>query len=567
MNTFRIARCAFAMALIMSLVMSLLPVGILASGVAEMLPSESGICGDHVRWSLDAFGTLTISGSGKIWNYDGDEDRPWEPCLTEITEVIIEEGVTAVGSYAFADCIGLTSAKIGESVTCIGEHAFYGCTNLSDVDIPEGVTDIEWWAFAGCSSLTDITIPEGVTNIGGGAFSSCTGLTSVTIPASVICIEQQMFSYCSSLTNVIISEGVTGIRHSAFYKCGSLASVTIPESVTVIASEAFYGCTGLTGVTIPGSVTQIGSAAFEGCSSLTGLTISEGVTSIGWGAFDGCTSLTAVTIPEGVTTIKNWVFRGCTNLTNITIPDSVTLIQDYAFYKCDNLWHVLYTGTEKQWNAINIGTNNSFLANATRHCCVDGNEIPDAVSVKPTCTVDGALITTCTVCGDTYTKTVPSEGHKIENGSCTLCTQPEAVVVSGSITSFGEGAVTLVLTGNGNNQPLKSMITDGLAYTLEVKPGTYILNASKINHVTRQYILTAEKEALALDIKLCLFGDINGDGKVNVADTAKVYSHVKGTDLLTDYAHACGDVDGSGTLNIGDAAKIYGHVKNIKPMW
>ncbi len=211
--------------------------------------------------------------------------------------VIIPDGVTSIGDYAFEGCESLASITIPDGVTSIGDFAFIGCESLASITIPDGVTSIGYRAFHECKSLTSITIPDGVTSIGNDAFFGCKSLTSITIP-----------------------DGVTSIAGRAFYGCESLTSITIPDGVTSIGYRAFHECKSLTSITIPDSVTSIGNYAFDGCESLTSITIPDGVTSIGYDAFYGCKSLMSITIPDSVTSISNGAFRGCSSL-SITIPE------------------------------------------------------------------------------------------------------------------------------------------------------------------------------------------------------------------------------------------------------
>jgi len=147
-------------------------------------------------------------------------------------------------------------------------------TTITAAHIGQGVTTLGTGAFAGCSNLASVTLPDSLTVIsdgsyGNGAFGFCTSLTSVTIPNSVTSIGNYAFYDCTSLTSVTIGNSVTTIGVQAFTSCTSLTSITIPNSVTTIGVEAFNSCTSLTSVTIPDSVTNIESYAFYSCSSLT----------------------------------------------------------------------------------------------------------------------------------------------------------------------------------------------------------------------------------------------------------------------------------------------------------
>ena len=247
----------------------------------------------EISYTLSKDGTLTISGTN-MPNYVYYDDIPWYSQRDKIKKVVIEKGVTNIGSYAFEDCSGLTSITIPNSVTRIGKYAFYYCTSLTSVTIPESVTNFGDCAFYGCSALTSITIPNSVASIGEYAFSG-SGLTSVTIPNSMTRIGERAFDGCSRLTSITITNSVTSIGDYTFEDCYSLTSVTIPNSVTSIGSGAFYGCSGLTSITIPNSVTSIGGSTFDGCKGLTSITIPNSVTSIGRVAFFNCSDLTSIT--------------------------------------------------------------------------------------------------------------------------------------------------------------------------------------------------------------------------------------------------------------------------------
>ena len=325
-----------------------------------------------------------------------------------VTDLIIPEGVTSIGQYAFSGCSSFTSVTIPDSMTSIRSSAFSNCTSLREITIPNSVTAIGKYVFGGCISLANVSIPDSVTSIGDYAFHGCTSLSSITIPKSVRSIGDYAFSDCTSLLSITIPESIKNISNYAFSDCTSLSSITIPNSVTSIDHAAFKNCTSLASVTIPDSVTGIGRYAFSGCTSLTSIMIPDSVTSIGLEAFYRCTSLTGVyisnisawcsikfesydsnplyyahklylnnqlvtdlIISDSVTSIGDFAFYYCTSLTSITIPDSVTSIGYCAFSGCTSLesatfentscWLIGYSDvdvTDPAVNAVNLVNSN-----------------------------------------------------------------------------------------------------------------------------------------------------------------------------------------------------------------
>lgn len=103
---------------------------------------DSGKCGDNVKWSLDSNGTLTISGKGKMDDYEGYTDQPWfkyagDSQSTKIEKIVVKDGVTHVGKNAFYGMVYyyIKSLKLADSVTSLGDYAFFECRGLTDVDL------------------------------------------------------------------------------------------------------------------------------------------------------------------------------------------------------------------------------------------------------------------------------------------------------------------------------------------------------------------------------------------------------------------------------------------------
>ncbi len=351
--------------------------------------SSSGSCGENVTYTFNSgTGLLTISGTGDMNDYDDWNNKSPFYYNSSIKSVVIEDGVTSVGSYAFEYCRSLKSVTIGNSVTSIGDEAFDSCSSLTSVNI----SDIAAWCnisfynyfsnplyyahnlYLNGELVTDLVIPDSVMSIGKSAFFHCSSLTSVTIPDSVTSIGGYAFYYCSSLTSVTIPDSVTSIGSRAFYDCESLTSVTIPDSVTSIGSSAFSNCSSLTSVTIGNSVTSIGDYAFYYCyklkkitvdinnqnyssdengvlfnknktrliqfpadSDTTSYSIPDSVMNIGYRAFSHCEKLKEVSLGNNLKYIEMEAFSECRSLTSITIPDSAVYIFDGAFGCCDSL--------------------------------------------------------------------------------------------------------------------------------------------------------------------------------------------------------------------------------------
>ena len=299
--------------------------------------AQSGNCGKvnatDVTWSFNSItGVLTISGAGAMADYTSFHDVPWyENCSSYITSVVVESGVTGIGSYAFYESPNLKSVSIPNSVTGIGSYAFYDSPNLKSVSIPNSVTGIGSYAFYHCLGLTSVRIPNSVTSIERAAFLACSGLTSVSISSSVTVIGINAFNRCSGLKTITVdannvtyrsTDGDNNECNAILSKDGKTliagcSTTTIPDGVTSIGYVAFSSCSGLTSVSIPSSVTSIGSAAFQYCTGLTSVSIPNSVTSIENLTFNGCTALTSVSIPNSVTNIGNLAFSGCTALTDV----------------------------------------------------------------------------------------------------------------------------------------------------------------------------------------------------------------------------------------------------------
>ena len=281
-----------------------------------------------------------------------------------LTSVTIPSSVNYVDNEAFYGCTGLQAVNITDlvawcSITFQAEnrnssnplskahHLYLNGEEVTDLVIPEGVTSIGDYAFDYCTALTSVTIPDGVTTIGTNAFRGCESLINVTIPSSITTIGANAFIWCFNLDTVHISNltawcGISfyGTANPLYYGAhlflngNEVTDLVIPNGVTNILDGAFFGFKHLKSVTIPYGVSSIGEKAFSGCSALASVTFPKSLKLISNSAFSGCSCLANANISEGVTSIGEGAFSGCSALVNVTIPSTVRVIEYSAFYNC-----------------------------------------------------------------------------------------------------------------------------------------------------------------------------------------------------------------------------------------
>ena len=141
---------------------------------------------------------------GAMNNYKStDYTAPWREFKDEIKKVVIEDGVTSVGEYAFADCTNLEEAVLSDTVTLIGARSFSECTSLKGIDIPDGVEDVGGAAFYDCGAMEKVTLGDSVRKIRGYAFFRCASFDHIELPKSLMIIEEYAFYGCSALESIL----------------------------------------------------------------------------------------------------------------------------------------------------------------------------------------------------------------------------------------------------------------------------------------------------------------------------------------------------------------------------
>ncbi len=167
----------------------------------------------NVLWSLSEDGTLTLTGSGEMTSYRAGS-APWYPYARLITRVLVEEGITSVGSYAFRGLYNAREIILPGGITSVGAKAFFDCTSLVAIDLPDTLEKVGDYAFAYCSSVRDVDLPDSVTSVGRFAF------------------------YRTPLETVSLGS-VTSVGDCAFDTGGALREAALPATLVRIGRYAF----------------------------------------------------------------------------------------------------------------------------------------------------------------------------------------------------------------------------------------------------------------------------------------------------------------------------------------
>lgn len=191
----------------------------MAANAENIVSGFCGAQGDNVSWTLDLdSGVVTISGEGEM---DNNPDERWAEYSAVVTEVIIEDGVTAIGDNSFFDCRILGSVTIADTVESIGEWAFAQCICLQSVTLPSSLRSIGDLAFANCATLTSVEIPESVESIGSAAFAN-TSLTDIYIYGKDTQIGEMAIGYLDEgIDNRMITPEEFAALYRELYNCSA----------------------------------------------------------------------------------------------------------------------------------------------------------------------------------------------------------------------------------------------------------------------------------------------------------------------------------------------------------
>ena len=419
----------------------------------------TGICGDELTWKLDYAGTMTISGTGDMYDYTmyGETVAPWTDLAADIKAVVVEEGVTSIGNFAFVNCANLTTVSLPDSLTEVGESAFRNCGALSTVDFGTGLEMVNGYAFMNCHNLTSADLGDKVEIIGNSAFfacsnlaevnlgqsllgintlafSECTSLTEIVMPDTLTALGSDVFNGCSALTSVKLSDGLKNLPAYTFNECTSLVDVKLPQYLTTIGERCFYFCQSLESIDLPFGLIAMDNDAFGFCTKLRDIQLPMALSYIGYFAFNGCTSLGNLEFPPNLTYYTGGMFYDCTGITEVVFPEGTTYVDDDTFAGCTNLKKIVFTGdlptilaafigvTADAWYPAGNGTwTPDFLQNyggsLTWHAmCKNHAWGKWTPVVEATCTESGIEERICSECAWSEQRVSEPNGHIWDDG-------------------------------------------------------------------------------------------------------------------------------------------------------
>lgn len=280
-------------------------------------------------------------------------------CLTSATQVTLPASVTAIGGYAFMDCIHLQTLEVPSTVDTIGTNAFYYVNNVvysgSATGSPWGAKTIGGYVespyvYADDTKTTltgywgsadSVAIPEGVTAIGAYAFTKTLSLSGLRLPSTLTTLGYGAFNYCANLQHVTFNEGLETIDTNAFYNCRNLRSIRIPASVTHIAKYAFWGNFRTESVVVDpeNPVYRSYELDWGGVPHSLNAIIERSTGTLVRGFAN-------TVIPSTVTTLYENSFGGIRSRQSLDIPASVTAIGKSTFENCNRLATVRCFGHE-----------------------------------------------------------------------------------------------------------------------------------------------------------------------------------------------------------------------------
>ena len=365
---------------------------------ADVTTIQTGKCGDDATFVLTSDGTLTISGSGKIYDNVDPYSYEWLSNRSKITKLVIEDGIENVPKQMFNYSSSIETIELGSSIKEIDDQAFYNCLNLKTVFIPDGVITIGDKAFLASSNITFISLPSSLKTVGDAAFIKIhypNSLEQIEYRGTVEEYRQIQFAENNDIEDLIrfpgengdyILSGICGETvaysldrngHFRIWGSGNAYNYNNYQYATVDKSSPWYAIRDeIKSVEILDGVSSIGDMFFFDCQNLESVTIADTVVSIGRYAFYDCHALSTIIMPSQFEEIGTHAFYGCEKLTDIANQVKATKIapcamdimgdKDYSFAKSRAMVDATYAYLNKVYliDHPELGFDMVYVSNA-----------------------------------------------------------------------------------------------------------------------------------------------------------------------------------------------------------
>lgn len=582
----------------------------------------SGTCGDNLTWILYDNGTLDISGTGEMYDFnrfsdEGSDDAiPWKNYRQQIKSVKINEGVTSIGSYAFfgRPIYGTDSTKND---------------SLLSVDLPNSLIDIRMGAFFGCFSLEYIKIPQNVTTIGNGSFIGCKMLTNIELPDGLCLIDNSTFDGCTNLKYIKFPASLNEIGRYAFYGSG-LETIYIPKNVKYIGDRAFQDCNNLQNVYIEGNI-NLQESVFSYCSKLKTVVFNGGITAVdklpssntrtdfNGRLFYECPSLEIAVLPSYFSynppydnddsvkkyPIQSWRnFDGCGNLkfANIKFNDNSKIIDGVLFSEDGKT--LLWYPEDLTDSSYDIPDGVQTLAHESfqNQQYLSHINIPDSVT-----NLEGHVFYNCSKLNNIIIPDGITTLYDFQN-----CISLKAIYIPNSVNTMYhnykgsqvtfENCTDLIIYSNKNsyaetfaNKYSDCIAKEAVYCNFDANGGSVETNKKPVIPDDKYWTLptptrqgytfdgwyttktggtkVTEDTVVSQDSSYTLYahwttntiGDVNGDGEVRVDDATYIQKYIAGISgvTYTDKQKALADVTKDGKIDVNDVTLIQKHLAGL----
>ena len=459
-------------------------------------------------------GVLSIYGSGKV---PANLSATWTNSKTvefnpsEVTEIIIEEGITGINNRLTRMFKNAISVTLPSSLESIGENNFSNFTKLETVTIPDNskLKYIYTSAFEKCTSLKSINLPQGLESIYSRAFHTCSNLTNLKLPSTLTRIDELAFSNGPRFKNneLTVPKGVTTIKSRSIYNINDLKTINVENGVTKIEYFAFSDNDSLTRINLPSSIKSVGTYACKSYNEEKYATCDIYVDkykdsidcSSNWGTngtiywkardFKNTTDNTVV-----ISDVADQTYTGSLIVPNITVScNDVELVKDTDYT-------VSYSNNKNVGTAtISITGIGDYTGTITKNFNIVARDISDttigsipnqtytgnSISALPVITYNGATLTKGTDYTLTYsnnvnvgtgTVTITGKGNFTGTTSKTFSISARAMsdtsVANISSQTYTGNVISPLPTITYNNKTLKKDTDYTLSYSDNINVGT-----------------------------------------------------------------------------------------------